>query len=78
MFERLMIEAAALATKAAQRRRGELAAALADEAPAGVRVDETEEGVALSGRGLGRRFALEPALRWRLLRQAQDERGRRR
>jgi hypothetical protein len=78
MFERLMIEAAALAEQAAKRRRGELAAALAEEAPAGVRVDEVEEGVALSGRGLVRRFALEPALRWLLVRQSRDAQGRRR
>jgi hypothetical protein len=27
-------------------------------------VSEEEEGVALEGRGLARRFALEPELRW--------------
>ena len=78
MFERLMLHGAALAGKAARRRRRALAEALEADAPAGVRVDEEEEAVALSGRGLVRRFALEPALRWLVLRQAQDERGRRR
>jgi hypothetical protein len=78
MFERLMLHGAALAAKAARRRQGELAGALAEEAPAGVEVSEEDEAVVLSGPGLGRRFALEPRLRWLVLRQAQDERGRRR
>ena len=64
MFERLMLRGAALAEKAARRRRDELAEALSEEAPAGLRVSGEEQGVVLSGRGLGRRFALEPALRW--------------
>ncbi|HEX8223926.1 MAG TPA: hypothetical protein VF605_08935 [Allosphingosinicella sp.] len=64
MFERLMLNAAALAERAARRRRGELAEALREEAPAGVAVSEEEGGVALSGRGLARRFAVEPGLRW--------------
>jgi len=64
MFERAM-EAA--------RRRGEarardvarrLAEAAAAEAPAGVRVEASDEGVRLSGRGLARRMVTEPALRW--------------
>ena len=66
MFERLIIRGAALAGKAARRRRDELAEALREEAEAaGIRVEESEEGVALSGRGLAR-LALEPALRWLL------------
>jgi hypothetical protein len=64
MFERLMIHGAALARKAAGMRRTELAEALGDEVPEGVRVSEAEEGVAIEGRGLARRFALEPELRW--------------
>jgi hypothetical protein len=64
MLERLMMRGAALAHSAAGRRRGALAEALRLEAPDGVRVDEEENGVALSGPGLKRRFALEPALRW--------------
>jgi hypothetical protein len=64
MLERLMIRSAELAAKAARRRRGELARALAEEAPAGVRVSEEEGLVALEGPGLKRRFAVEPALRW--------------
>lgn len=64
MFERLMLHGAAVARRAARRRRASLAAALRDDAPEGVRVSEDEAGVALEGRGLGRRFALEPELRW--------------
>jgi hypothetical protein len=33
-------------------------------APPGLAVEPAAEGVRLSGRGLKRRFALEPALRW--------------
>lgn len=64
MFERLMLHGAALARRTAERRRSSLAAELREEAPDGVRVSEEEEGVALEGRGLERRFALEPELRW--------------
>ena len=64
MLERLMLHGAALARKAALARLGSLAGALRDEAPEGVRVSEEEEALALSGRGLRRRFALEPELRW--------------
>ncbi|MEA3008792.1 MAG: hypothetical protein QOJ91_484 [Sphingomonadales bacterium] len=64
MFERLMIHGAALARKAALARRDSLAETLSEEAPEGVEVSAAEDGVALSGRGLERRFALEPELRW--------------
>jgi hypothetical protein len=76
MLERLIRRGAALAQGAARRRRGELAEALRGEAPAGVEVSEEEDRVVLSGPGLGRRFALEPALRWLVPTQAQY--GRRR
>lgn len=66
MFERLIQRGAALAQEAARRRRDELAEALSEEAPAGVGVSGEAEAVVLSGRGLGRRFAVEPALRWLL------------
>ena len=66
MFERLMLHGAALARKAARERRSALAAELRDEAPEGVRVSEDEAAVTLEGRGLGRRFALDPELRWLL------------
>ena len=66
MFEKLMLHGAALARKAADERRAALARALREEAPGGTRVSEDEAGVALEGRGLGRRLALEPGLRWLL------------
>ncbi|HYI39274.1 MAG TPA: hypothetical protein VE053_03040 [Allosphingosinicella sp.] len=79
MFERLMLHGAALARKAAARRRSALSAALSEAAPEGVTVsEEGEEIVILEGLDLERRFALEPELRWLPLRQARDERGRRR
>jgi hypothetical protein len=64
MFERLMLHGAAMARKAARARLTSLAETLSEDSPEGVRVSEEEEAVALSGRGLERRFALEPELRW--------------
>lgn len=64
MFERLIERCGALAERAARRRRAELAERIGGEAPADVRVEPEEEGVALTGRGLLRRLALDPALRW--------------
>ncbi|HYJ81867.1 MAG TPA: hypothetical protein VEW26_03360 [Allosphingosinicella sp.] len=64
MLERLMLHGAAFAREAAEERRARLAEAIRDEAPEGVRVSEAEQGVELEGRGLLRRFALEPGLRW--------------
>lgn len=66
MFERLMLHGAAIARRAAEGRRSSLAEALGEEAPGGVKVSEEENGVALEGRGLGRRFAFDSELRWRL------------
>lgn len=66
MFERLMLHGAALARRAAEGRRSDLAAQLRQEAPEGVEVSEDEGAVILEGRGLERRYALEPELRWLL------------
>jgi hypothetical protein len=66
MFERLIVRGGALAEEAARRRREALAQALRDEAPEGVRVSVEAGRVALSGRRLARRFALEPELRFLL------------
>ena len=66
MLERLIPRGAALARKAVRNRLAALAAELRDEAPEGVAVSEEEGAVALSGRGLKRRFALDPELRWLL------------
>ena len=64
MFEALT----ARAERAARRRAEALSAALAErieaERPPGVTVESAEAGVRLAGRRLGRRIALEPALRW--------------
>ncbi|HEX8442085.1 MAG TPA: hypothetical protein VF631_00390 [Allosphingosinicella sp.] len=68
MFERL----ADRAERAGRKRAGALSAALAervkDELPRGVQVEVTGDGLRLSGRGIGARFALEPGLRWLLAR----------
>ena len=63
MFERLEQRAARRAAAAARERREEIAEAIAAEVPRGVHVERIDEGVTLSGRGVRRRLALEPALR---------------
>jgi hypothetical protein len=63
MLEKLMLRAAAIAERAAERRRTRLARELQDEAPGGVGVEIEEESVVLSGRRLVRRYASDPALR---------------
>lgn len=64
MFETLEARAA----RAAARRARQRAAALADEMraalPPDIRVEADLEGVRLSGPALGRRRALDAALRW--------------
>jgi hypothetical protein len=64
MFETLVVRAA----RAAKRRADERAAVLADEMraalPHDIEVAADEAGVRLSGPALGRRRALEAALRW--------------
>ncbi len=64
MFELLMDRI----SRTAERRRRERIEALAERmqaaAPLGIAIEPAAEGVRLSGRGLKRRFALEPALRW--------------
>ncbi|HEX2763995.1 MAG TPA: hypothetical protein VHM92_09190 [Allosphingosinicella sp.] len=64
MFAKLMIHGAALAERAARRRRGAVAQALQEELGRKAAVEESAEGVTLTGRGLSRRFALDPAWRW--------------
>jgi hypothetical protein len=64
MLERLMVHGAALARRRIEARRARLVEALEADAPAGVRISAGDEGAVLSGRGLKRRFALDPALRW--------------
>ena len=64
MFELLAGRAAAAAERRADARAEEIAQALGSAVPDGVSVRRTEAGVEIRGRGIARRFALEPALRW--------------
>ena len=63
MFERLLLRSNLRAEERAQARAKALAERLADEVPAGIAVRSEEGGVVLGGRGLRRRYALDPALR---------------
>jgi hypothetical protein len=73
MFEMTMLRARAAAERAARRRTAMLAERLRTEMPPGVAVEAVAEGVRLSGRGIGRRFALDPELRRMALRKAHDQ-----
>ena len=64
MFEKIIARAGRLARERADARSDALAARLAGELPKGIAVERTERGVRLSGRGIARRFALDPRLRW--------------
>lgn len=64
MLERAIELARLRGAERARRQARRLAEAAEAAAPAGVKVEEMEGGFRLSGRGLKRRFALEPALRW--------------
>ena len=64
MFERMIERGQRLARERAGARRWALAERLRAELPRGIAVAEDERGVRLSGRGLGRRFALDASLKW--------------
>lgn len=64
MFERMTERAARLARTRAEARARELAQKMEAELPGGIRVEATERGLRLSGRGLAARFALDGRLRW--------------
>ncbi|MEA3037726.1 MAG: hypothetical protein QOE79_239 [Sphingomonadales bacterium] len=64
MLEALEMRAAALAERRVRHSVSALAAALREEAPRGVRVEEKADGVVLIGRGLMRQWLTDPALRW--------------
>lgn len=64
MFERLMERAARKAGQRTQARIVTLASRMEGALPSGIDCEAAREGVRLSGRGLRRRFALDPALRW--------------
>jgi len=63
MFEGLMERVRA---KAARRVEARVLELCEREAPRGVSIEATSEGVTLSGRGLRRRVVTEAALRWLL------------
>jgi hypothetical protein len=64
MFERLTERAVRKAERRTQSRIDRLATEIEASLPAGIRCAAAPEGVRLSGRGLRRRFTLDPALRW--------------
>jgi hypothetical protein len=64
MFERLTRRAARAAEQRAEARADELAARMQTGLPPGIGAARIAEGVRLSGRGLRRRLAIEPGLRW--------------
>ena len=64
MFERLMVRVKRGAEKRAAYRMARLAEAVQRERVGGVEVRVEGLSMLLAGRGLRRRFALDPALRW--------------
>jgi hypothetical protein len=64
MFERLLERGRRAAERRTEAEARVLAERLASELPPGIEARVAEEGVLLSGRGVARRFALEPELRW--------------
>ena len=63
MFEQLQERARRAGAALADKRRRDVAAQLTAERPQGVEIRSDGDGVALSGRGLRRRMALDPLLR---------------
>ena len=63
MFDRLAQRVRRLAGARAAERRRALGERMAAALPRGIRVEESDEGVRLSGRGLARRVALDARLR---------------
>lgn len=68
MFEELTKRIEARARRRAKARSRELAERMRETAPAGVTVDAVDDAVRLSGRGLLRRYFIDPAVRWLALR----------
>ena len=64
MFETLEARAARAAERRARERARALADAFGTALPEDIRAEAGAEGVRLSGPGLGRRRALDAALRW--------------
>lgn len=64
MFERLEARAERAAEMRAGERKQALAAQLRAVLPLNVSVETDDEGVTISGPGLGRRMVLDASLRW--------------
>ena len=64
MFERLSERVERDARERAEARASELAERMRAILPGGIEAEAAPEGVLLTGRGIARRFALDPALRW--------------
>ena len=64
MFEALEERIVAAAARRARARAAGLADRLRAELPRGITAAASQDGIALSGRDIAKRFALEPALRW--------------
>ena len=64
MFETLMAQAVARADERAAERADRIAARLEEALPDDVRARADADRVRLTGRGLKRRLALDPAFRW--------------
>jgi hypothetical protein len=64
MFERVEARAGRAAEARAAARKAALAEQLRALLPHGVAVETSEDGVVLSGPGLGRRVVLDASLRW--------------
>jgi hypothetical protein len=70
--EKLAVRAAQIASRRAALRRERLAARLKELEPLGVRMTEEGDGIVLAGRGLARRYALDPRSTWSVM-EASDE-----
>lgn len=68
MFERMTERAERAGRRKARAVSADLAARMRAELPGDIAAEAADEGVILSGRGIGARFALDPALRWLLAR----------
>lgn len=66
MFGQLTARVERAAQRRVEKLRIALAERIADDFPGGVAAEVDKEGVRVKGRGLARRFALDPALRWLL------------
>ena len=64
MFETLLERVRRRAEARARAAAARIAEAAAADAPRGVAVEASAGAVRLSGRGLGRRVVVEPAVRW--------------